>query len=135
MRHPITLLIALTITAMLVTSSTRAEPTRDQLWHAVCQVESGGNPKAHAKGEDARGIAQIRAIMVKDVNRILGHAKYTHDDAWDPVKSREMFDVYLDHYWPGGTAEECARAWNGGPRGPSKPATADYWRKVKWHLD
>lgn len=115
------------------------EPSCDEdphadLWRAICQVESGGNPDAHNPGEDARGIAQIRAIMVKDVNRIAG-TSYRHDDAYDPEKAREMFDIYCTHYHPHGTAEQLARAWNGGPKGPSKPSTLGYWRKVQKVLD
>ena len=103
----------------------------DDLFHAICQVESSGNPKAHHKGEDSRGIVQIRAIMVKDINRILGEDRYTHDDAWCVKKSREMFDIYRLHYHPDGDAERIARCWNGGPKGHRKQATLPYWRKIQ----
>ena len=49
------------------------EPGKDfiDIMNAIIQVESRGNPKAHAQGEDAVGILQIRKCMVDDVNRIL----------------------------------------------------------------
>ena len=45
-----------------------------------------------------------------------------------------MFGIYCRHYGLN-TAEEIARCWNGGPRGMSKPLTANYWRKVQNNLD
>lgn len=104
--------------------------SHDDVWAAICQVESGGDPDAHNPGEDARGIAQIRAIMVRDVNRILGERRYTHDDAYDPVKAREMFDIYNAHYHPTASPERIARCWNGGPRGHERSSTLGYWRRV-----
>jgi len=104
---------------------------RDAVWDAICQVESGGDAGAYNPVEDARGIAQIRAIMVEDINRIVGDKRYSHDDAYDPVKAREMFDIYNRHYHPKGDYERIARCWNGGPRGHKKQATLAYWRKVE----
>lgn len=108
--------------------------THDQVWAAICMVESGGDARAHNEAEDARGIAQIRSIMVRDVNRILGRQAYTHDDAYDPVKAREMFDIYNKHYHPLAGPEQIARCWNGGPQGHTRPATQAYWEKVRQQL-
>ena len=106
--------------------------------NAIIQVESGGNPKAHAKGEDAVGILQIRKCMVDDINRILkrqGISKsYSYADRWSEEKSIEMFDIFCDYYGLE-TAEEMARCWNGGPRGIDKPATEYYWNKVETNLE
>lgn len=96
---------------------------------AIEKVESRGNPAAVGDGGSAIGILQIRPIMVREVNRILGSQKYTLADRSDPAKSREMFWVFADHH--GGTAEQIARRWNGGGRGDKKPATAGYWKRVK----
>lgn len=106
----------------------------DKLWFAICEVESGGDPNAVNRPEKAFGVAQIRPIMVDDVNRILGEDRYDHADAFNPFLSREMFDVYVGHYFPDGDAETIARGWNGGPRGPKKSATRPYWEKVQEHL-
>ena len=101
--------------------------------NAIIQVESRGNPKAHATGEDAVGILQIRKCMVDDVNRILqkrgASLRYTYNDRWDENKSKEMFDIFCTYYGLS-TAEEMARCWNGGPRGINNPSTLSYWDKV-----
>ena len=101
---------------------------------AIIQVESGGNPNAHAKGEDAVGILQIRKCMVDDINRILKSKTYSYEDRWCEEKSIEMFDIFCEHYNLD-TAEEMARCWNGGPRGCSKPSTEYYWNKVESELE
>ncbi len=103
------------------------------IMNAIIQVESRGNPNAHAKGEDAVGILQIRKCMVDDVNRILirrgSSLRYTYNDRWSEVKSKEMFDIFCTYYGLD-TAEEMARCWNGGPRGINNPSTLGYWDKV-----
>ena len=107
----------------------------DKLWYAICEVESGNTVDAVNTSEQAVGVAQIRPIMVKDVNRILGEERYAHPtDALSPIKSREMFDIYTAHYFPEGEAEQMARGWNGGPKGPSKRATKAYWAKVQENM-
>ena len=111
-------------------------PGRDviDIINAIVQVESGGDPNAHAKGEDAVGVLQIRKCMVDDVNRILERQgidkQYTYEDRWNVKKSYEMFDIFCDYYGLT-TAEEMARCWNGGPRGIDNPATLGYWNKVE----
>ena len=112
------------------------EIDHDAIWHAICQVESSGNPDAHNPGEDARGIAQITPIFVRDINRIVGSDKYTHDDAWCVEKSREMFDIYNRNYHPKGDAERIARCWQGGPKGHLRESEVNdkYWNKVKAKL-
>ena len=115
-------------------------PGRDviDILNAIVQVESGGDPTAHAKGEDAVGILQIRKCMVDDVNRILTRQgiskRFTYMDRWDILKSYEMFNIFCDYYGLT-TAEEMARCWNGGPRGIDNPATLGYWDKVENILD
>ena len=44
----------------------------DKLVEALIWVESRGNDSAFHKGENAVGCLQIRPIMVKEVNRVLG---------------------------------------------------------------
>lgn len=118
----------------VVVSVAKAEP--DLKWVvAIAQVESGLDAGAYNEDEDARGVLQIRPIMVRDVNRIQalnGHdRRYTHDDAWDVESSWEMFLTYSRHYAPNGTAQTWARNWNGGPSGHEKEATLPYWEKVQ----
>ena len=114
-----------------------SEPTWEDGWRdfipALVQVESRGNPNALGKNND-RGILQITPILVKEVNRISG-LTYTHDDAWDPEKSIEMFYIIARKYCPEQDFEKMARIWNGGPRGHTKECTIAYWNKVKNELD
>jgi len=120
----------------------------DNLWRAIVQVESGGNARAIGDGGKAVGIVQIHAVCVEDVNRILaltGAAKrYTLADRLSPVRSREMFDIYVAYYglrWAKQHGVErvpvsvLARIWNGGPRGPERKSTLVYWHKVQRFLE
>lgn len=102
---------------------------------AIVQVESGGDLRAIGDGGLAIGPFQIWPIMVSDANRIVGYQKWKDEDRWDLQKSVEIFRTYVRHYFLNGTDEQIARGWNGGPRGPEKPATKAYWVKVKAAMD
>jgi soluble lytic murein transglycosylase-like protein len=110
-----------------------ALPVRAGLWEAVCAVESGGNPRAVGDGGKAVGIAQIHPILVKDVNRFAG-TKYTLNDRFNPAKSKEMFNLYVEHYGKGRSVQFKARLWNGGPKLATQGATLAYWRKIQSKL-
>jgi hypothetical protein len=76
----------------------------------ICMVESGGNALAvHKSGLDV-GIAQIRPILVKDVNRI-ARTNYSLSDRFCHEKSFEMFRIYCEYYGAN-TLEERAILWH-----------------------
>jgi len=75
-------------------------------------------------------VLQIRPIMVREVNRLLGENKYTLKDRWNKAKSIEMFNVIRSHL-KGASDEKIARTWNGGYNGKNIPQTLQYWNKVK----
>jgi len=100
---------------------------------AIIHVESRGDSTAHNKREDAVGVLQIRPIMLREVNRLLGYDKYTLKDRWSKAKSIEMFEVIREHT-TNPTDEKLARNWNGGWNGYKKPSTLKYWNKVKEQL-
>lgn len=105
----------------------------DRLWLAIIDKEtnSGRNRESRLSlREQSVGIAQIRPILVKDCNRIVGYPRWTLADREDDAKSREMFDVYLGHYGKGRTTAEMAAMWNGGPDGHKKPKSQAYARDV-----
>ncbi len=104
---------------------------RASLFKAICTVESNNDPTKYNEEEKAAGIAQIRPICVKDVNRILGCVRYSLRDRYSVSKALDMFDIYTNHYARSGEAEEMARVWNGGPKGMSKNSTMKYWLKVR----
>ena len=110
----------------------------DPLIQAMILVESEGNDSAYHKREKAAGCLQIRPIMVREVNRILGIQKseleYTLEDRWNREKSIEMFHIVNGYHNKNSTYEEIARAWNGGPNWIKKSLTKRYWKRVQREL-
>ena len=110
----------------------------DPLIQAMILVESEGNDSAYHKREKAAGCLQIRPIMVREVNRILGIQKseleYTLEDRWSREKSIEMFHIVNGYHNKNSTYEEIARAWNGGPKWIKKSLTKRYWKRVQKQL-
>jgi len=102
----------------------------DPLIAAIIQVESGGDTLAYNSKEDAVGCLQIRPIMVREVNRLLGKDSFTLYDRWSKAKSIQMFKVLRSHL-KGASDEQIARTWNGGYNGKNIPQTLQYWNKVK----
>jgi len=102
----------------------------DTLLNAVMAVESNFDTMAYNKKENAAGCLQIRPIMVREVNRLLGEDKYTLKDRWNKAKSIEMFNILRSHL-KGASDEEIARTWNGGYNGKNIPQTMQYWIKVR----
>jgi len=102
----------------------------DPLIAAIIQVESGGDTMAYNAKEDAAGCLQIRPIMVREVNRLLGKDSFKLKDRWSKAKSIQMFNILRSHL-KGATDEEIARTWNGGYNGKNIPETLQYWIKVK----
>lgn len=106
----------------------------DRLFAAICKVESNNNPRAVGDGGKALGIAQIHKVMIDDVNRILKVPTFTYTDRLDPVKSREVFDVWRKHYCRDASDEVIARRWNQGMGGKLNAASSRYWKKILAHL-
>ena len=103
---------------------------QDSLIDAIIHVESRGDSMAYNAKEDAVGVLQIRPIMLREVNRLLGYNKYTLNDRWNVAKSKEMFNIVKANI-KNPTNERVARCWNGGYSGNNKKATLPYWIKVK----
>ena len=105
----------------------------DLAWRKVIFVESsnGQNKKAYTPNScGACGIAQIRPIMVKDINRILRVKAFVHSDTLDDAASKEMFRVYQEHYNKGASVEKMCRSWYAGPgkRLQASKQTDEYWK-------
>jgi len=127
--------IVLNVGLFLTTSSVevvRSIP-KNNLIEAIIYVESRGDVNAHNVSENAVGCLQIRPIMLREVNRLLGCNKYKLADRWNKVKSIEMFNVIKEHT-TNPTNEKLARNWNGGWNGYKKQSTLKYWHKVKQQL-
>ncbi len=125
--------IVLNVGLFLTTSSVEVVRSIPNLIEAIIYVESRGNIKAHNVSEDAVGCLQIRPIMLREVNRLLGYNKYNLADRWNKSKSIEMFNVIKEHT-TNPTNEKLARNWNGGWNGYKKKSTLKYWHKVKEQL-
>jgi len=106
---------------------------QDPLIAAIIQVESGGDTLAYNLKEDAAGCLQIRPIMVREVNRLVGKDSFTLSDRWSKVKSIQMFNILRSHT-NNPTDEKLARNWNGGYTGHKKQSTIKYWQKVRNNL-
>ena len=102
----------------------------DPLIAAIIQVESGGDTLAYNSKEDAVGCLQIRPIMVREINRLLGKDSFKLKDRWSKAKSIQMFNILRSHL-KGASDEQIARTWNGGYNGKNIPQTLQYWNKVK----
>ena len=82
------------------TKENRDRVVWERLVHAICMVESGCDDKAKNKVSSASGRFQMLKIYVDEVNRIEGKRIYSYNDRFNPIKAREMFDIYQQHYNP-----------------------------------
>lgn len=108
----------------------------ENLYKAVCEVESSGNPFAigdkHLKNW-SYGIAQIRETRLSDYFNRTG-IRYATSDMFDTVKSKEVFMYYCSQFKPH-EIESISRAWNGGGNWRQKKSTKDYYWKVQKFLN
>jgi soluble lytic murein transglycosylase-like protein len=98
------------------------------LLSALIQIESGGNDQAKGRHGEL-GALQIKPIMVRDVNRIMG-THYTHSQVTNRATATFIANAYLSHYGRNLSDESLARLWQGGPRGAKKSSTRAYARRV-----
>ena len=97
----------------------------ENLWRAVCTIESGNNRYAYfmeADGWPAVGIAQIREVRLRDYNSKTNH-RYQMKDLYDPAVSKEIFIYYFSQH---NDMDLAIRRWQG-----SGPMTFDYLKRVK----
>lgn len=76
----------------------------DRLAASISFVESRDHDRAYNASSGALGRWQMKRVYVDDVNRILRlkrkKKRYRYDDRMDPVKAREMFEIYQAHHNP-----------------------------------
>jgi soluble lytic murein transglycosylase-like protein len=102
------------------------------LLSALIQIESNGND--HARGRHGElGALQIKSIMVRDINRIMG-THYTHQQVTNRATATFIANAYLSHYGRNLSDESLARLWQGGPKGSKKSSTRAYGRRVMREL-
>ena len=100
------------------------------LWDKIIKIESNNGLYVYNEKENAIGIAQIRPIMIREVNRLLGENKYSHEQAWDDSLSFCIFKDYQDKVNPSYDLEIGSRLWNGGISGMNKQSTIKYYQKI-----
>ena len=103
------------------------------LLSALIQIESNGNDQARGRHGEL-GALQIRPIMVRDVNRIMG-THYTHQQVTNRTIAVFIAQSYFAHYGRNLSDESLARLWQGGPKGAKKSFTRAYGRRVMRELD
>jgi hypothetical protein len=98
--------------------------------YAIAMVESGLNPEIVNKYEDAVGILQIRPIMVKEANRILGFDKFKLKDRFSAQVSIEIFLTVQRHHNKDFNLKTACWIWNGGTIDTTKNKCNRYYTKV-----
>lgn len=96
----------------------------ERLVHAICMVESGCDDNAKNKTSSACGRFQMLRVYVDEVNRIKGKRAYSYNDRFDPLKAREMFEIYQQHYKPNKNIDRAIILHRG-------KVSKNYIRKVK----
>lgn len=119
------------ISESLIKPVDRKEYIEGVILRCFFDVESSFGTNIYNEEENAVGWLQIRPIMVKEVNQIIGYEKYKLSDRWDKEKSVEMFWVYQNQFNPKLDIEKAARLWNGGRSGMNKKSTIQYYYRVK----
>jgi soluble lytic murein transglycosylase-like protein len=102
------------------------------LLSALIQIESNGNDQAKGRHGEL-GALQIKPIMVRDVNRIMG-TDYSHAQVTNRAVATFIAHAYLSHYGRNLSDESLARLWQGGPKGLKRSSTRAYGKRVMREL-
>jgi len=103
------------------------------LLSALIQIESHGNDQAKGRHGEL-GALQIKPILVRDVNRIMG-THYAHAQVTNRAVATFIANAYLAHYGRNLSDESLARIWQGGPKAISRSSSRAYSRRVMRELE
>jgi hypothetical protein len=132
--------VMLTLGVVAVSGSSASPPltaSRAQILDAIRAVESRGlDPTPDGDGGRAIGPYQIAAPYWMDAaEQDLSLFEGEWFDCRDREYAERVIGAYMERYcpeaWAAGDAEIIARTHNGGPRGPMRCSTLDYWGRVK----
>jgi hypothetical protein len=84
----------------------------DPFLRAVIAFESNLDERAVNPYTKARGILQIMPVMIREVNKY-SDVRYTWDDAWNPVKSIEIWNIIMTVKNPEYYPDRAIRIWFG----------------------
>lgn len=80
-------------------------------------MESRDDDRAYNATSGALGRWQMKKVYVDEVNRILclkrEKKRYRYDDRTNPVKAREMFEIYQSHHNPNKDIDRAIRLHRG----------------------
>lgn len=83
-----------------------------RLAHAFAVVESNDNPHAVNHRENAVGLLQIRPIMVRQANQIVGEDLYELSDREDSLVSLGIFHTVMSELNPTLDVDRAIEIWN-----------------------
>ena len=102
------------------------------LLSALIQIESAGNDLARGRHGEL-GALQIKPILVRDVNRIMG-THYAHQQVTNRATSIFIANAYLSHYGRNLSDESLARLWQGGPKALKRSSSRAYGKRAMREL-
>ena len=113
---------------------------QDPILRSIAWYESSFNPYAENKRTKARGLLQILPVMIEEVNRILreydlAEIQYTWKDAWDPIKSMDIWYIVQTYYNPDYNLDEAIRIWFGKGIQYDGKTWRGYFKDVTEYLD
>jgi hypothetical protein len=83
-----------------------------KLAHAFAVVESNDNPRAVNHRENAVGLLQIRPIMIRQANLIVGEDLYELSDRHDSLVSIAIFHTVMSELNPTLDVDKAIDIWN-----------------------
>ena len=104
------------------------------LLNAIRFVETGDLPDcSNVIGDEGRSLGpyQISKDYWTDAVTYRPEIGGRYEDVVSPYYAELIICAYWDRWFADGSWEERARCHNGGPLGPTKRATEDYWEKVR----
>jgi len=109
-----------------------------RLLDAMADVESAGGRRPIGDGGKSLGRYHIGSAYWTDGCEAGGFRWDYHELVWSAPHCERIILHYWLRWCPDALKrrdmETLARVHNGGPRGATKTATVDYWRKIKRHL-
>lgn len=102
---------------------------REMMLKSIIQVESSGKVDAYNKSEDAVGVLQIRPIMLRHANMIVGYERYTLDDRWCMDTSIEIFWIVQEYHNPNMWLDQACHLWNAGIPNKNKWGITEGYRE------
>lgn len=101
----------------------------DPFLRAVIRFESNFQERAVNPYTGARGILQILPIMIREVNKY-SNTRYTWNDAFDPAKSIEMWNIVQGAKNPEYYPDKACRLWFGTGRQHDGMTWCEYYQEV-----